>query len=383
MAMPTGFQNTPDKNLAAIAKETGFSQCVYELKRTLTTTPAGWLLVAWMCWDSVPHLRIGGWLAFFMASWLLNLWVLQSVIRKGPNLSRHALPVLGVASLDGIAWGMAVWLLMGYNAILDPWLSAILCGVGAANAPAYITYIKGFRVQIFSIWVVALIASGLHMERINVWVIVAGLSLFYALIVFYMHSIAQRVLEGIRLQAANANLAEQLRAALTVVEHDAETDMLTGQANRRALDIMLGQQMQIASEGRKTFSVLMVDIDFFKQINDTHGHGVGDDTLRAITRRLRTFLRQGDVCTRYGGEEFVVVLPNTRLKTAEEVAERLRSGIDEEVLLTTPLVKATVSIGVAEYSVGCSVKQLLNYADEAMYAAKRGGRNQVRAHSNA
>jgi diguanylate cyclase (GGDEF)-like protein len=95
------------------------------------------------------------------------------------------------------------------------------------------------------------------------------------------------------------------------------------------------------------------------------------------------FLRQGDVCTRYGGEEFVVVLPNTRLETAEEVAERLRSGVDEEVLLTVPLVKATVSIGVAEFSVGCSVKQLLNDADEAMYAAKRGGRNQVRAHADA
>jgi len=335
-----------------------------------------------MCWDRVPHSQIQIWLVIFMMIWLINLSVLQVLIRTGPRTDWHASRVLGVASLDGIAWGLSAWLLMGYNALLDPWLAAVLCGVGAVNAPAYITYIRAYRVQIASIWVVALIASALHPERSHVLDGIVGLSVFYALIVFHMHSIAQRVLEGIRLQVANATLAEQLNAALQVVEHDAATDMLTGQANRRALDLLLKQQMNLASKGRRTFSLLMLDIDHFKQINDVHGHGVGDDTLRAFVSRVRVHLRQGDVCTRYGGEEFVIVLPGTTLKTAIEVAERLRLSIAESDLLTEPPVKVTVSIGVAEYVAGQTIEQLLKMADEAMYAAKQGGRNQIRVSAN-
>ena len=378
----TRLDATAPEAPAEVARETGFFQCVHALRRTLATTPAGWLLMVWICWDQVPHSQIFIWLTVFAITWLINLWVLQVVIGAGPRTGRHAWVVLGVASLDGLAWGMAVWLLMGYDAILDPWLAAVLCGVGAVNAPVYITYIRAYRVQIASIWAVAVVASVFHAERSHVLVNIVGLSVFYALIVFYMQSIAQRVLEGIRLQVANATLAEQLRVALHLVEHDAATDMLTGQANRRALDLLLKQQMELASRGVRTFSLLMLDIDFFKNINDTHGHSVGDDTLRAFAFRVREYLRQGDVCTRYGGEEFVVVLPGTTLNAALEVAERLRLGIAHADLLTAPPVNATVSIGVATYVPGCTVEQMLSAADEAMYAAKRGGRNQVQFRAN-
>jgi diguanylate cyclase (GGDEF)-like protein len=162
------------------------------------------------------------------------------------------------------------------------------------------------------------------------------------------------------------------------VRHEAETDALTGQPNRRALDELLKQQVGVARATGRTFSVLLLDIDHFKLVNDTHGHGAGDDTLRAFAQRVREHLRQGDTCARYGGEEFVVVLPGTTLVAALEVAERLRQGVADASLMSVPLVRATVSIGAAQHTTGETVEQLLARADSAVYAAKRGGRNQVR-----
>jgi len=197
--------------------------------------------------------------------------------------------------------------------------------------------------------------------------------------VYYMQAIAKRVLEGIRLQLANASLAVQLRSALQLVEIDAVTDPLTGLANRRGLDVLLKQQLELATKEARPFAVLMLDIDHFKLVNDTYGHSIGDDALRAFVFRVRNYLRQGDACTRYGGEEFVVVLPDTSLETAIDVAERLRRGVAESGLLTVPPLKTTVSIGVAVYVAGQTLEELLKMADAAVYCAKRGGRNQVRA----
>ena len=165
--------------------------------------------------------------------------------------------------------------------------------------------------------------------------------------------------------------------ALQLVEQDAATDALTGQANRRALDMVLRQQVDLAARSGRPFSVLLLDIDHFKHINDRHGHGVGDETLRAFAARVQQYLRQGDVCARYGGEAFVVVLPATALAAATEVAERLRCGVARGALLCAPALSATVSIGAAQYVPGQTQQQLLNAADSAVYAAKRGGRDQV------
>ena len=208
--------------------------------------------------------------------------------------------------------------------------------------------------------------------------LVVGMTIFCGLLATYMQSIAARVLDGIRLQLHNASLAEQLNEALQLVRHESETDALTGQPNRRALDALLEQQLALARSVGRPFSVLLLDIDHFKLVNDTHGHGAGDDTLRAFAQRVREHLRQGDTCARYGGEEFVVVLPGTTLVAALEVAERLRQGVAEASLMSVPLVRTTVSIGAAQYLPGETVEQLLARADTAVYAAKRGGRNQVR-----
>ncbi len=372
-------QAPPSDDLAQAARETGFGQGVQAMRRTLSTTPVGWGLVLWMCWGRVPQAPLLSWQAAFALTWALNLWILRRVARDGARAARHGASILGVAILDGMAWGLMFPLLTGRDPALDAWLGAVLAGVGAINAPVYITTPRCYRAQIGSIWAVAMLAAVLHWRQLNVMQTLVGLTVFYALIAYYMQSVAERVLEGIRLQLANAALAGQLQMALQLVEQDAATDALTGQPNRRALDLLMRQQVERAASDGRPFSVLMLDLDHFKQINDAHGHGVGDEALKAFAARVRDQLRAGDVCARYGGEEFVAVLPGTALAAACEVAERLRLAVADGALPTTPPLRATVSIGAAEFVPGVTPQQLLNMADAAVYAAKKGGRNRVKA----
>jgi diguanylate cyclase (GGDEF)-like protein len=377
MATRADTTNAPDT--AHLTRQTAFTQCVTALRRTLATTPVGWALVIWMCWGQVPPAQIGQWLALFGAIWVGSLLTLYRMARRGPQEGKDTRVVLMVAFLDGVAWGAAVGLLMGFDRVLDPWLTAVLCGVSAVNAPVYITFVLAYRVQIFGMWAAAvlgaLLLAGPHTVPMEGLV---GLSVFLALIATYMKPIGDRVVEGIRLQFANALLAKQLHEALALVTHDAATDALTGLPNRRALDQMLSEELEQAGLAGSPLSVLMLDVDHFKRINDTHGHGVGDDALRAFARRVQGLLREGEACARYGGEEFVVVLPGTPLPLALEVAERLRSGVARTPLLKAPLLPVTVSIGAAQFRPGQSPSALFEAADRAVYEAKRQGRDQVR-----
>jgi len=319
------------------------------------------------------------WLGVFAAVWAGGLWVLWGVIREGPSLERHYTRTFWVACTDGLAWGSIAWFLMGHDPIHDATLIAMLCGVIAINAQVYVTFIRAYYVMVGVLWLVFITGMLRIADHPHTIDYAAGLSVFVGLTLYYMRNIAKRVAQGIALQLANVSLTEQLRVALQMVRLDAATDALTGQGNRRALDELLKQQMEFAAQTGRTFSILMLDIDFFKKINDVHGHMVGDDALRSFAQRVREHLRLGDVCARFGGEEFVAVLPGASREEALEVAERLRSGVEAEPLLTTPLVAVTVSIGAATLTPGQTVEELLNAADAAVYAAKRGGRNQVRS----
>jgi diguanylate cyclase (GGDEF)-like protein len=362
----------------AVARATGFSECVHALRRALTTTPVGWLLAVWFCWGRVPQASIVLWLGSFVVVWALGLRVLQSIIRQGSDLERHCSRLHWVAGLDGFAWGLTAWFLMGHDPILDAVLNALLCGVIAVNAQVYATYTSAYFRQIGVIWGVSVLGLLLHVaSRQSAMDYAAGLTVFMGLIAYYTSAISKRLLEGIRLQRANALLAARLHVALQKVELDAATDALTGQGNRRALDELLKQQAALYVSSGKSFSILMLDIDFFKSINDGFGHMTGDDVLRAFAQRVREYLRPGDVCARFGGEEFVVVLPQTTLEEAREVAERLRLGVAQCPLLETPRVQVTVSIGVATLAAGQTVGELLATADAAVYVAKKAGRNQV------
>jgi diguanylate cyclase (GGDEF)-like protein len=284
-----------------------------------------------------------------------------------------------IAGLDGFAWGLLTWFLIGYDPVLDAVLMALLCGVTSINAQMYGTYVVAYYGQIGILWATSVFGLLQITSSQGALDYVAGLSVFIALTAYYTSAIAKRLLEGIRLQHANASLAAQLHTALRKVELDAATDVLTGHWNRRALDEVLKQQVERHAASGRPFSILMLDIDFFKNINDEFGHMVGDDVLRAFAQGLRAFLRTDDFCARFGGEEFVVILPDTPLATAMQIGERIREGIAQAPLLAKPRVQATVSIGVATMEREQSIGELFAAADAAVYLAKNEGRNQVRS----
>ncbi len=366
--------------VSSLARDTGFSECAIALRRALSTTPVGWMLAIWFCWNRVPVHAIVQWLAIAGAIWAGSLALLLHMIRSGPQLAIHARRLRWIAGLDGFAWGLLTWFLIGHDPVLDAILMALLCGVTSINAQVYGTYISAYYGQIGILWLVAVSGllgiAGSQGARDYV----AGLSVFTALTAYYTRAISIRLLEGIRLQHANAALAAQLGTALRKVEIDAATDALTGHWNRRALDEIIQQQDARHTTFGKPFSILMVDIDYFKKINDEFGHMVGDDVLRAFAGRLREFLRSDDFCARFGGEEFVVVLPDTSLVAAMEIGERIRKGIAQAPLLVKPKILATVSIGAASREDEQSIPALFAAADAAVYLAKNDGRDQVRSH---
>jgi len=163
-----------------------------------------------------------------------------------------------------------------------------------------------------------------------------------------------------------------------VLEQETLTDPLLGIFNRRCLDRRLLEEVLRAGRHRLDLSLLMVDIDKFKQVNDTWGHQIGDLVLQNLTQLLTDALRQTDILARYGGEEFVILLPHTSEEESFKLAERLRVAVEQTPLHRIPELRVTVSIGVT-----CLLPNdddaysLLERADKAMYWAKREGRNKV------
>jgi len=163
------------------------------------------------------------------------------------------------------------------------------------------------------------------------------------------------------------------------LEKAATTDALTHLANRRNFEEVLEKEMARASRYGHPLSLLMLDIDRFKDVNDTYGHVTGDQVLRRLGEVLRNQLRTTDVPARYGGEEFTVIMPHTPKPHAAAVAERLRTKVEEaNLFFTTRLRVLTVSIGVAAFpSDGSTMDTFVGAADNALYRAKRAGRNRV------
>jgi diguanylate cyclase (GGDEF)-like protein len=158
----------------------------------------------------------------------------------------------------------------------------------------------------------------------------------------------------------------------------AVTDALTGVHNRRHFMMRASEELKRCRRHKHSFGLLMIDADHFKRINDTLGHPQGDRVLVAIARTVRETLRETDLVARFGGEEFVVGLPETTLDHAAYVAEKLRSAIEACVVegMDRPF---TVSIGVCAYPASKpeSVEEMLELADAALYQAKTNGRNRV------
>ncbi len=183
----------------------------------------------------------------------------------------------------------------------------------------------------------------------------------------------------VRVQLKIKILQDSLKQSNLLLQELSITDPLTHLYNRRYLMENLGRELQRSLRSQAPLSLVMVDIDHFKQVNDTYGHQQGDEMLVALAGCLKTHLREYDIAARFGGEEFTLVLPDTSLPPAIQVAERLRQAVHELTFAAAAELRITISLGVAGFpdSGIQSVNDLIREADAALYRAKRGGRDRV------
>ena len=189
-------------------------------------------------------------------------------------------------------------------------------------------------------------------------------------------------------RAANARLSESsdeiatLKARMAEVREEALKDPLTGLVNRRGFAESMAAAMRDAAEENTPLSLLMLDIDNFKQFNDQHGHQIGDQVICLVADCAKANIKGRDTASRYGGEEFAILLPNTNVVGAKQLAEQIRKAVANQKIVRKStrqqLGTVTVSIGVAQFRPGESDEALCARADAALYVAKNGGRNQVK-----
>ena len=185
-------------------------------------------------------------------------------------------------------------------------------------------------------------------------------------------------------ESIKLRIFRELESAHLQLRQMAALDPLTNTYNRRSFMEEANRQISGAGSPYQALSVLVLDIDHFKLVNDAYGHAIGDDVLVSIVKTCNRTLRQTDIMARFGGEEFIILLPNTDMQVAQMIADRLRNAIE-----TTPAptdqgpISVTVSIGVASLSDGqaLTIHDIIKRADQAMYIAKQAGRNRVAAWS--
>lgn len=181
-----------------------------------------------------------------------------------------------------------------------------------------------------------------------------------------------------QLRARLANTNSQLQSALQRIEELANKDDLTGIYNRRKMIEALEYEKKLSDRGMGGFCVLLLDLDYFKDVNDEYGHLAGDEVLRVFVREIGSSLREIDLLARYGGEEFLVLLPRIGLQEALQCAQRLRQKTAQIVFPSLPSeFRLKTSIGVAEYNPVESLESTLHRMDQALYRAKERGRNRV------
>ncbi len=193
----------------------------------------------------------------------------------------------------------------------------------------------------------------------------------------------QLVFEYKHAKESAEKLARELQEANQKLRRLATTDGLTGLFNHRAFQELLEKRIREANRHRRSLSLVILDLDHFKCVNDTYGHPAGDAVLQVVSNKISKIMRVEDILARYGGEEFAVILPETDIEGAIELSERIRSTIASEVInIKGNKLGVTISLGVSAKAANqtqCMKQWLIDTADKALYQAKRNGRNTVQA----
>lgn len=174
-----------------------------------------------------------------------------------------------------------------------------------------------------------------------------------------------------KIEGLFSTISESVSLLYDVATHDEKT----GLYNNKFFETLLNMEIEKAKRGKQKLSLLIIDVDFFKNINDTYGHVKGDEILKRLAQVIMSQIRQSDIAARFGGEEFIILLPETPVAKAKTLTTRLRNKIKHDVILKK--YKLTVSGGLTQYKKGDSEKRLKERADKALYQAKETGRDKI------
>ena len=308
---------------------------------------------------------------------------------------------LGSKCLLGLGWGASVWFLMPIaTPVFAMMVYIVLSGICAMVVLVHSMFWTSVVAFLLGIYLPVLLYALFHPQPLDVYVAIAG-ALYALLLIVYSGVVNRQLVRGVRaaLQArlltdalldANTRAEQSLAAlqdehlrlqqALQTIRSMAHQDELTQLPNRRAAIAALNDYLAKWESGQEICSLIMLDIDYFKMINDSYGHDTGDEVLVAMARRLEAQLRPNDLLARFGGEEFIILLPGTRLQEAAVLARRLCAVLAASPLLPDPFSLAvTASFGVTQLKEGDTLHDWLCRADQAMYESKRLGRNQCSA----
>ena len=388
-----------------------FTELISELAKRLPLNVAASMIagpvLAYLMSHAISPGRIWLWLAILFSIQFIGLavlWVYHRQIDYLGESSRWMVYVLGAGVvLDGIGWGLAGYFLFTEK---DPMYQILLCfflAVGSASATVtfstWLAVTLGFIVANTVPTTIMLFGSDQSLYRL-----LGACSVLYLFILTALAATSNLMTTRMmRLRFSNERLLKELSSSHTELEQVntdlkrnnsalqkalqkistmATIDELTGCHNRRFLMEFLTQEKARADRTLVSFSVAIIDLDYFKRINDSYGHIAGDAVLKQVVDVIRQHVRATDCFARFGGEEFAAVYTATELEEAQQSAERLR-----QELSVTPIacesfsIYTSVSIGVAEYRYAESIVDLLRRADQALYVAKSSGRDRVIAMS--
>jgi diguanylate cyclase (GGDEF)-like protein len=332
--------------------------------------------IVWLAllWDNLDPLLRNIWIGAMALAIMVRQGLIFAYFRAKPT--GHAVlawyrPFVLTIFLSTATWGVGAVIVTPHDTIPLLITFSFLIGFAGTAIPAY-GLITLMAVSVITILVGPI--SMLWLMRGDTLSILLGLASLW----FVLTAIRSLVTHNATIYRS-FQLAHELRFAKQEAEHIADTDALTGLRNRRAFAIAGNALVELAAREKRRTSMMLIDVDDFKGINDNFGHATGDMVLQQIATILRQEIRGSDVAGRLGGDEFAVVLPGTDAKSAYDVAARVLHEAQSFVMdARTGKVGISLSIGLADGA--NSVEMLLIRADAAMYQAKRGGKNQIAIH---
>lgn len=359
-------------------------------RKATLLSPIGTLFVVWLVHDIVATNVLLAWIVINTVPDAITFILTSRLIKHPPPNSEmnrlHNLQ-LALRSLQGLCWGSAVVLfhVAGPASLVnDMTMLVVLIAVSSAGilntAPSFRTSV-GFTcfVLIIPICYYYWLGGSLYFKLATGSLILLLVELQFGWDAYrqFIDGARQLVLNrrmSLQLALRNEELAELNKELSVAATHD----KLTGLYNRHFIVDLLERQHNLFARHGSPCSIVVFDIDRFKQVNDQYGHSLGDNVLVAFSRRIESQIRLGDTLGRYGGEEFLLVLPMTDLSSALNLAERIRADLASTPLVERPLpLTITASFGVAQLRADESIDTWLVRADQALYHAKENGRNCV------